>query len=337
MASFEKVYSSRKLNIGGKGFGRFTFLKVFSDAKIESVYASAVDSYERICFTFDAAKEVQIESKEVHSGKQKTIVRLHGAREVYVKHLSADPGIIAKRIIEHFLPLFALGRMPRILVHGRGKTVDLRSVYEESIGSRTARDTINFSGHAFELAYVRSYRANVVPRIVLCGNGRAVTDEELGKIATEMPERLLDEEGRPYGLRVLVSGDYLDRHLDLTRTDVIFQSDEGDFEDEQLINKADLLEKIGATVRDRFSKEIEETVAKREAQLQELVREMPEYRILTHSKYRDRVLRRVRLSGGRALSMQSCGVNYERSSPNTASKVRKLRNCWMKGWRKSTA
>ncbi|WP_433868188.1 hypothetical protein [Ralstonia wenshanensis] len=84
-----------------------------------------------------------------------------------------------------------------------------------------------------------------------------------------------------------------------TRTNVIFQSEEGDLEDEQLINKGDLLEKIGAMVRDRFRAEVDETVAKREAQLHDLVREMPEYRILTHAKYRDRVLRRVRFSGAR--------------------------------------
>ncbi len=52
-------------------------------------------------------------------------------------------------------------------------------------------------------------------------------------------------------------------------------------------------------VRDRFRAEVDETVAKREAQLHDLVREMPEYRILTHAKYRDRVLRRVRFSGAR--------------------------------------
>lgn len=300
LASFKKVYSNRKLGKGGKGFGRFTFLKVFADARVESVYAVEDQSFEKICFTFDAASEVQIESKATHVGQRQTAVRLRGARETYVKYLSSDPMIVAERIIEHFLPLFALGSIPKILVRCGDRKVDLRALYEESIGSRTARDTINYLGHPFELAYIRNYRANAIPRIVLCGNGRAVTEEELGKIATEMPERLLDEDGKPYGLRVLVSGDYLDRHLDLTRTSVIFQSDDGDLEDEQLINKADLLEKIGTTVRDRFSKEIDETVAKREAQLHELVREMPEYRILTHTKYRDRVLRRVRLSGGKS-------------------------------------
>lgn len=327
LASFQKVYSNRKLSIGGKGFGRFTFLKVFADATIDSVYTTSDQSCERICFSFDAANEIQVESKVAHIGQHLTSIRLRGAKEVYVKQLPSDPSVVAERIIEHFLPVFALGRMSRIKVSGRGKTVDLSGLYEESIGSRIARDTINFFGHPFELAYIRNYRANAIPRIVLCGNGRAVTEEELGKIATEMPERLLDEEGRPYGLRVLVSGDYLDRHLDLTRTSVIFRSDEGDFEDEQLINKGDLLEKIGAAVRDRFSKEIDETVAKREAHLHELVREMPEYRILTHAKYRDKVLRRVRLSGGKsAIDAELWRELREIESEHRAegSKIRKL-------------
>ncbi|MCL9825233.1 hypothetical protein [Ralstonia solanacearum] len=300
LASFQKVYSNRKIAIGGKGFGRFTYLKVFNDAHVESVYAIDEGRSERVCFSFDAADEVKIRSRGSYDGEHQTVVHLRGARESYVKHLPSDPYSVGERIIEHFLPLFTLGRMPDIRIKAGAKTVDLTAVYNASIGSRTTRSTLNFSGHSFELAYIRNYRANAVPRIILCGNGRAVIDDELGKIVPDMPERLLDEEAKPYGLRVLVSGDYLDRHLDLTRTNVIFQSEDGDLEDEQLINKGELLEKIGVAVRERFREAVDETVAKREAQLHELVREMPEYRILTHTKYRDRVLRRVRFSGGRS-------------------------------------
>jgi hypothetical protein len=301
MASFEKVYSSRKLKIGGKGFGRFTFLKVFEAVTVESVYARADKSVERIEFSFDAPNEVTVESVAEHSGKLTTTICLHGARESYIKHLPSDSSIVAERLIEHFLPLYALGKMARIVVHGPNGSVELDRLYQETIGARTPHDIINFSGHSFDIAYVRNYRTNAIPRIVICGNGRAVMEEELGKVATEMPERLIDDEGKAYGLRVLVSGDYLDRHLDQTRTSVTFQSEGGDFEDEQLINKADLLEIIGAGVRERFSSEINETIAIRDRQLQELVREMPEYRILSHPKYRGQVLRRVRLSGSRAV------------------------------------
>ncbi|WP_434033023.1 ATP-binding protein [Cupriavidus sp. a3] len=255
---------------------------------------------EHICFSFDATREVQIESCGPSREQVQTVVQLRGARESYVKHLPSDPYLFGERIIEHFLPLFALGKIPEIRVKSGGRTIDLTAIYSASVGMRTARDTLNFSGHAFELSYVRSYRANAVPRVIFCGNGRSVIEEELGKIVPDMPDRLLDEEGKPYGLRVLVSGDYLDRHLDLTRTSVIFQSEDGDLEDEQLVNKGELLEKIGFAVRDRFREAVDTTVARREAQLQELVREMPEYRILTHAKYRDRVLRRVRFSGGRS-------------------------------------
>lgn len=301
MASFKTVYSNRKLKIGGKGFGRFTYLKVFATAKIESVYGKADGTMEKIVFSFDASNEVKIESLATCSGLASTTIYLHGARETYVKHLPSDSAVVAERLIEHFLPLYALGRMARISVHGPSGTVDLNRLYQETIGARTPHDTLNFSGHNFDVAYVRNYRTNAVPRIVICGNGRAVMEEELGKVATEMPERLIDDDGKAYGLRILVSGDYLDRHLDQTRTSVAFQSDGGDFEDEQLINKADLLEKIGAGVRERFAAEINETITIRDQQLQELVREMPEYRILSHPKYRGRVLRRVRLSGSRAV------------------------------------
>jgi hypothetical protein len=51
-SSFQTVYSRKKINIGGKGFGRFSFLKVFSKVEIESVYELEPSKKQKIEFLF---------------------------------------------------------------------------------------------------------------------------------------------------------------------------------------------------------------------------------------------------------------------------------------------
>jgi hypothetical protein len=300
LASFQQVYSRRKFGIGGKGFGRFSFLKVFSDAQIDSVYTTDTETAEPISFSFDAGREVQIRHREHCREDQWTTVRLKGVRDGYVDHIPSDPVQLAECIIEHFLPLFALGRVPNMRVITGDETIDVNALFGESVVSRSACDTLVIAGHAFDVTYIRTGRANTVPRVILCGNGRAVMEDDLARIAPDMPERLIDEAGKPYSLRVLVSGAYLDRNLDLMRSDVLFRNEDAMPGGERLIDKAELLERLGTIISGRFRAEVDVTIELRSAQLHDLAQDMPEYRVLTHARYRDRILRRVRFRGSRS-------------------------------------
>lgn len=53
IAAFDELYSIRKLRQGGKGRGRFTFLKVFQKAEIHSTFLDTDGVRKRRDFVFD--------------------------------------------------------------------------------------------------------------------------------------------------------------------------------------------------------------------------------------------------------------------------------------------
>ena len=53
IAAFDQLYSIRKLRQGGKGRGRFTFLKVFHKTEIHSTFFDAEGTHRRRDFVFD--------------------------------------------------------------------------------------------------------------------------------------------------------------------------------------------------------------------------------------------------------------------------------------------
>ncbi len=57
LKSFDTLYTEYKLTTGGKGFGRFTFLKFFSDVKIESIY-KVDNAYLKRCFKFGTKENI---------------------------------------------------------------------------------------------------------------------------------------------------------------------------------------------------------------------------------------------------------------------------------------
>ncbi|MFH1047230.1 MAG: hypothetical protein V1738_02905 [Patescibacteria group bacterium] len=55
--SFNTVFSDMKLKIGGKGFGRFSFLKYFGEVRVESIFQKGESLYKR---TFDFGRNHDI-------------------------------------------------------------------------------------------------------------------------------------------------------------------------------------------------------------------------------------------------------------------------------------
>jgi hypothetical protein len=103
--SFDTFYSAEKKNIGGKGFGRFMYLKYFNDVQIDSTYKDGKEYFNRK-FSFGKAYDIIINEKtvKIDSQKQETNVYLKNIRNKY----SIDKGIetIARKLLEKLLIFF---------------------------------------------------------------------------------------------------------------------------------------------------------------------------------------------------------------------------------------
>ncbi|HYH69196.1 MAG TPA: ATP-binding protein, partial [Urbifossiella sp.] len=114
--SFKKAYSAKKATTGGKGCGRFLWLKAFESIEVESHFATAAGGLEERCFTFDPENEVvPYTGAKYKTTKQRgSVVRLTNFKSGFKCPLQS--GTIARHIIEHCLEqMFASERVELVL------------------------------------------------------------------------------------------------------------------------------------------------------------------------------------------------------------------------------
>jgi len=101
-----------KVGRGGKGIGRFVWLKAFQAAEIESHYpenGKLMKRAFRFTMTADQPDGPTVESTEA---EPKTTVRLLGMLEPYKENCPHGLATIGHRLIEHCLPFFSRCAVP---------------------------------------------------------------------------------------------------------------------------------------------------------------------------------------------------------------------------------
>ena len=110
--SFFTSDTQYKVGRGGKGIGRFIWLKAFQYAEIESHYRENGNLVKR-AFKFttdgDQPTDLPTDSKEA---EPKTTVRLVAMESPYKENCPQNLGLIGHRLIEHCLPFFLDQELP---------------------------------------------------------------------------------------------------------------------------------------------------------------------------------------------------------------------------------
>lgn len=214
--SFLTAETTHKLKKGGKGIGRFFWLKAFSNIQIESVYEH---DGEKMVRRFRFSKENGI-SDEVHAKiilPQKTTVKLIGFKEEYRKQPSAykTTDKIAQRILEHCLSYFISNTAPHIIVRDNEETILLNDLYEK-IKKNIKSENILVSEQNLTISHIKLYSTyNKMHNLVFCANSREVKSLNISKLLGTSIQ--FDESGEKFIYSAYVSGAYLDKHVESSR------------------------------------------------------------------------------------------------------------------------
>lgn len=218
MASFMEADSEHKLNIGGKGVGRFSWLKAFSSVEITSTYKDN-DSFVTRSFTFSLDNQhIEDKLEDAYSETEhKTIVRLIDYTEKYKKEVPRKLDTIATRIIQHCLVYFLNDSCPEIEIYDDDKKVSLNQIFRERFS--TDENTCNFvlGNQEFCLLNIKINDKGFHDKnhLYLCANDRLVTSRNLEKTITNLDSGIFENRGYWY-LGVLTSS-YLDSRVDMNR------------------------------------------------------------------------------------------------------------------------
>ncbi|MET4315933.1 ATP-binding protein [Bradyrhizobium sp. RT4b] len=241
MKSFRTSDSPHKISKGGKGVGRLTWLKTFGDCEIRSWFGRDGKPLQR-SFSFSLKQENPIARHTVtvapHGFRYGTEVRLAPFLSPYDAHCPKRTATIAAKIVGHFLNYFAVGKLPRIKLID-SEVLDLRAFYTEN-QSRNDVEVLSLPLGAeepleFEIFHVllkkqlRFHDSGGLHWLFQAGNGRVAKQEP---IDSQLGLKYVGD-NRDCVYVGLVTGKYLDSHVNQERTGFTFSDD-----DAKVIHKA---------------------------------------------------------------------------------------------------
>ena len=217
--SFETSDSIHKQALGGKGVGRFLWLKAFESVQIESVYAANEQRMKRK-FAFTTKDGIQEDQHAVTTDEVRTVVRLRGFKKEYQRLPSAykTTAKIAQRIMEHCLSYFISGEAPRVTVLDQDERLVLNEIFDKDIKNNITLETVQLEGHEFSLVHIKLYSTHEkMHNAVLCANRRDVKALSLAKSLGTSSQ--FDDADRRFTYALYVTSAYLDQTVDNYRLD----------------------------------------------------------------------------------------------------------------------
>lgn len=288
-AAFQTSDTTNKAAKGGKGVGRFLWLKAFDRAKVNSVYEADSEKHRRRAFEFALSEEgIENLTDEVcEEVKCETTVSLEGFKADYRKYCVKTIESTALRIIEHCLESFVLNACPKMVLHDEyeGTSMDLKRTFKNDMCLDSKRQTFKIKGHKFKITHVRLVPGREQEHAVsFCANERSVKAESLTTLVSNLEKELTDDSGeqnQQFIYAGYVSGPFLDDRVVPERTHFDLMNEEPDLEFPDELSWPELLNEAAVKSQDYlapFTKPVGE--AKREWIRRYIENIAPQYRPL---------------------------------------------------------
>ncbi|HUZ97638.1 MAG TPA: hypothetical protein VMU57_22265, partial [Edaphobacter sp.] len=217
-----------KAGKGGKGLGRFLWLKAFRAAEIESHYLEDGKMWQqKFMFTSEADQPPTPEPSSAL--EPTTILRLIGMLDPYKETCPRSLAVISRRLMEHCLPFFIDPKAPSVTLRDEIDLIDLNKTFAETFAAGATDHTFQVKDHMFRMRGLRLYSPyENLHRLMYAANSREVRTEKIDKVIPNLQSRLTDTIG-PFVYLGFIEGDYLDKTANGERTD--FSIPDGDDDD----------------------------------------------------------------------------------------------------------
>lgn len=290
--SFDTLYSDLKIDQGGKGFGRLTYLKYFDHVWIDSVYQKMDGAY--MSFHFKMGDEKHFITGEVcqpDATKNQTgsMVRLSGLKKKSALNQSAKT--IARNLVELLLPYFITDEYtcPTIVVmeDDGSESITLNDYLssEEAVIKELPLPESRFtlSGcEAPEEFRVRLFKiyspGSKVSKISLVADKREVETAYLHRYIPEFEDEFFepssnpDSLGRNYIIKAYVFGKYLDENVSTERGGFNFRKDHDEGESLYVeICQTDIEREAARLANAAFSGEVASRLERKKAIIRDYV------------------------------------------------------------------
>ena len=283
LKSFIEADTDHKLDIGGKGLGRFVCLKAFKWLSVNSTFKEG-DSYKKRKINLKNTK-VGFEGYEERIAEHKefrTICTLHDFNEQYQKYAPKPLTEIAARIITHFQLYFIRNEAPQIIiVNQNGTSLDLTQQYRLYFNSKVTEEDFKIGEDTFTVYLSKTNSANS-HRLHYCAHNRSVKYDWLGGQIVELGKTAVRDNGESYYYAAFVVSDALNKSVSNERTGFTFPEVDDEYEDDaEEVTLPKIRKKAVATIESMIAEYIERAREQKIECYRDVVNtEMPQYRAL---------------------------------------------------------
>lgn len=219
--SFQTSDSTYKISKGGKGVGRFLWLKAFESVNVESVYEGVDGKTHYRSFDFNLIDTNNPITNKIDKDivkKRYTKISLNSFINPYRDSCPKKLETIALKIIEHCISYFILNTCPRITVEDNFESLCLNELFRDQICVNSESESFIVNENEFKITHVKLYVTDDIKnRIHLCANNREVMREDLNKSIKNLVGRI-EANGEVFAYSGYVSGRILDENVNLERT-----------------------------------------------------------------------------------------------------------------------
>ncbi len=292
LQAFLEADTDHKIEIGGKGVGRFLCLKGFNELNIESFYLENKE-IKSIKFDFKPTKEGfhNFSNPRIYETKSGTKIKLYKIREEYLKKLPYELVVIAREIIEHFQLYFIRKTNPEIIIRNQNNIeYNLENLYQREFSTEVKSGKFNIGEFEFELFLTKSSEFQS-HKIHFCAHNRSVITEGLYSRIIDLGKKPIeDEDGSKFFFQAHVVSSVLDNSVDTERIGFVFPEEDSEpgleNEDESIeINLSRIRRKSILCIEDLLSDYLEEIRAKKIDSYKPIIDdELPQYKSTFHYK-----------------------------------------------------
>jgi hypothetical protein len=236
IASFDELYSDKKIHQGGKGRGRFTYLKVFQNVKVESTFATP-DGNKARSFAFNLSYLGYEGDVTPGGSKIETRVTLSGMYAEFASEVPREAATIVKDFVSHFLPVILSGRNIQIFLID-GDPINLTNfVLNDLLVGQPQREPFTIGARSFSVSSLKLRpKVTLHYRLILAASAREVRGIKLEKLIPVLTATPLELQGEPDGFYFvsIVEGQFLDEAVDPMRVNFKDDADEISESDEDI-------------------------------------------------------------------------------------------------------
>lgn len=273
--SFDTFYSDMKIARGGKGFGRFMFLKYFGETLVSSVYKTDEGQFRLRQFQFGKQFDIIINETDVDSDKLDTETHVHLNYIIDKQYIDKGLETIARKLLERLLIFFVDDSFPCPIIevvdasnscnpiilnnyiNQENSDIKLLDTKSYDIISPISQNVSHFNAKIFKVFYAQNQKS----KICLTGHNREVTETTLHTYIPEFEDDFFEEEQRGketirknYIIKVYVVGAYLNENVSLERETFNFEKDT--YTDLYPISQIDIEKGASEKVRELFNDEV---------------------------------------------------------------------------------